>query len=1122
MPHPMPLPRRWALLHALIALLGIAGGLPAQSGPNTWTGAVDDNWFDGGNWSFGTIPTRTTDVLVAQGPAPRLAAFGAGGACRDLTCNQSLSGVAGLGLTVAGNAVFQPAAGIDIGVGLTVSGDCQFNGNTTFSGRILVVNGALTVSPGARLFTRTVTCRGPATLVGPIQTLSQQAGAAPTDTTTFHLLQGLGGGVPVSTFTDVTGLVEIEIEEHDATLSDVLTMRRYEQGDTSTVNLNGAVIQIDEINQRGTSAALTQGGNPTDLLSVGDVRVGNQFLWGGEAVITGQISNSFSSIFDPAGGVVVLDGADYTEWPGSPNPAQLPPRPFLGGAGQGVVQGGGLTAVDVYLLAPLVVITGASADFTWPRGSHHLTGQLSNPMREIEVQPGASLDLDGTSTFTVAQFPTPPAIAIEGLTVGGLADVGPNVSEVGGLVVQPGGVVNLRQSELVVSGNLDNRGTIQFPTANPSTIRLEGSGEVSGQLVADTIEFAGGVWTVSGDVSLVGNVVVEPSATLLVTGGTVTSGTVNVVASAVSVSGVWNMEPGSRLFFDDGGVPGSCSFTVSSIGRFHAVGAFDDWVTIAGTPGGDYSFAVLSGLLELAWFDFRNMGPAGVRLSQPLFPNGFPTHGVFAEGSPNLDPLTGRSTLLSLAVFSTPNWVFSDMVFDNSSGSALDNVTLTPTSNPGISGVTFQNAAGEFAGPGFESDPFAKIQWTPRPSTQGILQTTGAFGRVAMDLQTTAEIATAAIRVYRLEPSLAGDTLVGERPAAGAPGSYSFQDVPPQVGVPYTYRAMAVIEQGIEVLVASVPGTALGGSLPRAVQVGNGGVASIGAALLQVPPGGTLLVAPGTYQPFVVAKPVTILAGNSLTDGPGAAPGNGVFIDTSLAPVEIGTASGLVRLVGLELGTGGSTQHGLRITQANGPVLLDGIRVQGDPSQITGPRLDIDGAQTVMVQDCELLGDGAMEVAQAKVFVSRSELGDQTVDGGGELTLCDSTAGARTLLGTGKAFDLVGVMPWAEYPRLWGDSEVLDVTLHDAPGAFYQVSYATGVSTLNLKGLGIDMILGLDPLTLQVARIGTLGPDGTDSYTSVRPPLPGIHGLSLPFQWVSFRTDGSARFSQLETVMIVP
>lgn len=57
----------------------------------TWTGAVDNDWFNAGNWSCGTVPTQTHDVIVSSG-SPVIAA-GQIGRCKNLALSGFLSAI---------------------------------------------------------------------------------------------------------------------------------------------------------------------------------------------------------------------------------------------------------------------------------------------------------------------------------------------------------------------------------------------------------------------------------------------------------------------------------------------------------------------------------------------------------------------------------------------------------------------------------------------------------------------------------------------------------------------------------------------------------------------------------------------------------------------------------------------------------------------------------------------------------------------------------------------------------------------------------------------------------------------------------------------------------------------
>jgi len=53
------------LRRRLSAILAVFMGAAASAGANTWTGAVDGDWNNPGNWSDGIVPPATLAGLIA-------------------------------------------------------------------------------------------------------------------------------------------------------------------------------------------------------------------------------------------------------------------------------------------------------------------------------------------------------------------------------------------------------------------------------------------------------------------------------------------------------------------------------------------------------------------------------------------------------------------------------------------------------------------------------------------------------------------------------------------------------------------------------------------------------------------------------------------------------------------------------------------------------------------------------------------------------------------------------------------------------------------------------------------------------------------------------------------------
>lgn len=104
---------------------------------NTWTGATDSDWGTAGNWSEGTVPTGTSDVMIPGGVTVPIAAS-------DVSVNE-LTIASGAGLTVNGNLTNNGTTIINSGGSLIVIGTTS--GSVTYNRTLNTTNWYLLASP---------------------------------------------------------------------------------------------------------------------------------------------------------------------------------------------------------------------------------------------------------------------------------------------------------------------------------------------------------------------------------------------------------------------------------------------------------------------------------------------------------------------------------------------------------------------------------------------------------------------------------------------------------------------------------------------------------------------------------------------------------------------------------------------------------------------------------------------------------------------------------------------------------------------------------------------------------------------------------------------------------------
>jgi hypothetical protein len=103
----------------------------SQPSINTWSGSISTDWNISANWSCGTVPTISTDVLIPSVPAsgnfPTIAAGGSGGLARDIEIQFGAS------VTIEG-IITDILTGTGTGNELTIMGDLTLNGIIDLNG----------------------------------------------------------------------------------------------------------------------------------------------------------------------------------------------------------------------------------------------------------------------------------------------------------------------------------------------------------------------------------------------------------------------------------------------------------------------------------------------------------------------------------------------------------------------------------------------------------------------------------------------------------------------------------------------------------------------------------------------------------------------------------------------------------------------------------------------------------------------------------------------------------------------------------------------------------------------------------------------------------------------------
>lgn len=119
--------RGLGLLAAVVAALSLLalGAAPAWAACDTWTGAVNSDWYTAGNWSAG-VPTSTTDVCINSSTVNINGDGGSGGAeARTLTLTGSTLNIAGATNGTLGSLELASGGSIDSTSSLVLTELCS-------------------------------------------------------------------------------------------------------------------------------------------------------------------------------------------------------------------------------------------------------------------------------------------------------------------------------------------------------------------------------------------------------------------------------------------------------------------------------------------------------------------------------------------------------------------------------------------------------------------------------------------------------------------------------------------------------------------------------------------------------------------------------------------------------------------------------------------------------------------------------------------------------------------------------------------------------------------------------------------------------------------------------------
>ena len=187
--------RRFVTFAAFLALLATAAA--AQ---NNWTGAVSSDWGTASNWSLGSVPTSSVDVVIPNVTNDPSTNGVAGAACRALTVQNGglLDIAAGFPLSMAGNVTINAGGAITCAESFVCAQALTVDGTLTTTGFLVQVASTLTVASTGSLQATSATSlvtQGSLLVSGPLNApqalLIASAGATIFSTGTITLGSGV-------------------------------------------------------------------------------------------------------------------------------------------------------------------------------------------------------------------------------------------------------------------------------------------------------------------------------------------------------------------------------------------------------------------------------------------------------------------------------------------------------------------------------------------------------------------------------------------------------------------------------------------------------------------------------------------------------------------------------------------------------------------------------------------------------------------------------------------------------------------------------------------------------------------------------------------------------------------
>jgi hypothetical protein len=747
------------------------------------------------------------------------------------------------------------------------------------------------------------------------------------------------------------------------------------------------------------------------------------------------------------------------------------------------------------------------------------------PLPNVQISKGANafaavasnLTVNGNLTlisgiFRVSQATQTVSVSGNALFQGGeLTAFGVGILDVAGNVTFSGTTANGPAPTIRCAGNWTSNAafapsscTVELDGTSPTT--LSHSGAI---LSLTALSVKNGPRTVLTDFLVAANAIsVDANAALVIGAGRHLRVHHAGIATAFAVNGGLSLSANGRLSLGP-----NAALAVAAGGSLSLAGAPAQPATIAGEAGGGYALTV-SGALSAKNFVVKEMGNAGMVVNSSAVIAAAPND--FRGGAFDFRAGAGAGSVLLDLRRSSPA-VFRYLTFLNTPGVAgVFNVKTTATSAP----FGFTNWTGAFSGPSFENDPLSQIAWNP-PEASVLAQFSVQPGAELAEVtwRTSAEVDLAGFEIQRATSQAGPFTTVFTTPVLGPIGwQYGIADAPLAANQIYFYTLYAKLTHDALVVLASGSTTPYGSGPPANVKKvgGDGTYSTIQAAInAATDPNSVVWVTPGTYPSFTIGAAAVPSNLRILADDAGP-----VLIDTSAGPIRImnvPAASG-VELSNLIVGSPGTAQDGIVVTNCACPIVLDEIDVSCDAGHVA---VSVSNAPATAIQRSVIQGGTGLQVSSGSyVAISRGSL-SSLVSTGSTIEISTLTPGSVNVTPAGSLVTRAGMMPEIDLPELVRISAPSALFLHAAPNAPFTImaSPRLGFQT----GSYYEM-----PFLLDVSGTVQLPLEMTDwqgfaaKGFEVRP-APVVFGFAFTVQVVvADPVTGALQLSNVESMCCVP